>query len=112
MIPIESSLLALKLLVAGSIFFVWVVRYENIVKEFEVYGLSTQLRDLVGILKLSSAAMLLSGDPKVTIIGASIISLLMMAAFITHIRVRSPISKFIPSVVLMILSLFIAIASS
>lgn len=112
MIPIESSLLALKFLVAGSIFFVWVVRYENIVKEFEVYGISTQLRDLVGILKLSSAAMLLSGDSKVTIIGASMISLLMMAAFITHIRVRSPINKFIPSAVLMSLSLFIAIASS
>ena len=53
MIPIESILLALKILVAGSIFFVWVVRYDNIVKEFEVYGLSVQLRDLVGIFSNS-----------------------------------------------------------
>lgn len=109
MIPFESLLLAAKILVAGSIFFVWVVRYENIVKEFEVYGMSTQLRDFVGILKLSSTAMLFSSDNNVVVIGASVISFLMLAAFITHLRVRNPLNKLAPSLTLMTIGLTIAI---
>jgi hypothetical protein len=48
-------LLATKILVVTSIFFVWVVRYENIVKEFEEYGIPAWVRDLTGILKLTFA---------------------------------------------------------
>lgn len=112
MIPTDSILLALKFLVAGSIFFVWVVRYDNIVKEFEIYGLSTQLRDMVGILKLSSAAMLFSGDSSVVMTGAVVITFLMMSAFITHIRIRNPFKKIVPSLALMTFGLFIAIANA
>ena len=43
----------LQALVAASIFFVWVVRYNNIIQEFKQYGLPHWLRDLVGVLKLS-----------------------------------------------------------
>ena len=49
-----SSLVAMcKVLLCTSLFFVWVVRYESITKEFEEYNLPNWLRDLVGILKLS-----------------------------------------------------------
>ena len=48
-----------------AIFFVWVVRYENIRKEFDDYNLPTWLRDLTGILKLSFAWMLHSSDPRI-----------------------------------------------
>ena len=51
----HSVIYALKTIVAGSIFFVWVVRYREIIEEFKVYELPTWLRDLVGILKLSFA---------------------------------------------------------
>ncbi len=34
-INVQTAISALKILVAGSIFFVWVVKYENIVKEFK-----------------------------------------------------------------------------
>ena len=49
---------ALKIIVGVAVFFVWVVRYDNIKKEFIYYNLPNWLRDLVGILKISFAIML------------------------------------------------------
>ena len=51
----NTILLAMKILVATSIYFVWVVRYENIVKEFKEFDLPEWLRDVTGILKMSFA---------------------------------------------------------
>ena len=34
-----------------SVLFVWVIRYDNIIKEFKQYELPDWLRDFVGILK-------------------------------------------------------------
>ena len=61
---------ALKALVAGSIFFVWVVRYQNITEEFRSYGLPIWLRDLVGALKLSFVIMMFSADLSIVIFGS------------------------------------------
>lgn len=57
----NSLAIVLQALVASSIFFVWVVRYDNIVLEFEHYGLPSWLRDLVGILKMTLSLLLLIG---------------------------------------------------
>ena len=51
----------LQIITATSILFVWVVRYENIITEFQQYQLPIWLRDMVGILKISFAIMLLVG---------------------------------------------------
>ena len=51
----------LQIVTATSILFVWVVRYKNIIQEFEQYNLPSWLRDMVGIFKLSFAIMLLIG---------------------------------------------------
>ena len=53
--------IVLQALVAASVFFVWVVRYANIVQEFKQYALPDWLRDLVGILKLALVLLLLIG---------------------------------------------------
>lgn len=54
----------LRILLSASLFFVWVVRYENIVKEFKhEYNLPDWLRDLVGIIKLSCAGTIVTNDP-------------------------------------------------
>ena len=50
---------SLQALVAASIFFVWVVRYDNLIQEFKQYGLPDRLRDLVGILKMTFSPLLL-----------------------------------------------------
>jgi hypothetical protein len=103
-------LLAIKILVATSIFFVWVVRYKNIVKEFEEYGIPAWLRDLTGILKLTFAAMLLFGqdDRSIPLIGSFGIAALMACAQIAHIRAGTSVFRRVPSLVLLILSGVIA----
>ncbi len=42
----QDLTIPLQALVAASIFFVWVVRYDNIIQEFKQYGLPHWLRDL------------------------------------------------------------------
>lgn len=102
--------IALQALVAAAIFFVWVVRYQNIIEEFEQYGLPNWLRDLVGILKLTFSLMLLIGitRPLFAIVGGLGIAFLMACAFITHLRVKNPLSKMFPSLGLLAISLVIA----
>ena len=55
---IDVIIEALKIIAAVSVFFVWVVRYDNIKKEFQSYNLPKMFRDLVGILKISFTVML------------------------------------------------------
>ena len=105
----SSVIYALKTLAAGSIFFVWVVRYREIIEEFKAYNLPARLRDLVGILKLSFAFMLFSADSNIILLGAAGIILLIVAALITHIRVKNSFYKMLPSASLMILSIIICL---
>jgi uncharacterized membrane protein YphA (DoxX/SURF4 family) len=101
----------LQALVAASVFFVWVVRYPNIVAEFQQWRLPDWLRDSVGIVKLTLALMLLIGiDRRQFAIGGGIgLSLLMLAAFATHLRVKNPIVKMLPSLTLLALSMLIVL---
>ncbi len=98
---LESIVSALKIIVLASVLFVWVVRYQNIVNEFKKYSLPSWLRDLVGILKISFVFMMFNTDPNVVQIGAAGIFILMIAAFITHLKVKNPTIKMLPSVTLM-----------
>jgi uncharacterized membrane protein YphA (DoxX/SURF4 family) len=109
----ETLLVLLQSLVATSIFFVWVVRYDNIVLEFKEYGLPPALRDLVGILKLFFALLLIIGiwQPQYALIGAAGIAFLMGCAVITHIRVKNPAFKMAPALSLLVISVTIAVAT-
>ena len=102
--------IALQALVAASIFFVWVVRYANIVQEFKQYGLPDRLRDLVGILKMTFAMLLLIGIARrpLAVVGGLGIAILMLAAFVTHLRVKNPVVKMLPCLTLLVLSAVIA----
>ena len=102
---------ALIALVAGSTFFVWVVRYQNIAEEFKEFGLPVWLRDLVGILKLSFVIMLFSTDLTVVILGSLGIAGLMLAAMITHLKIKNPFYKMLPSMSLMLISFIIIVFS-
>ena len=108
MIFIFSVIYLIKAFIAASIFFVWVVRYREIIEEFKFYELPSWLRDLVGIFKLSFAIMLFSNDIYVTILGASGIMFLMAAAVYTHVRVKNPFHKMLPAFGLIILNFVIA----
>ena len=107
MISMFSVIYAIKTFVAASIFFVWVVRYREIIEEFKFYELPSWLRDLVGILKLSFAFMLFSDDIYVVILAGSGIIFLMVAAVFTHVRVKNPFHKMLPAFGLSVLNLVI-----
>ena len=97
----------IKVISSVAIFFVWVVRYENIRKEFDEYNLPTWLRDLTGILKLSFALMLHSSNLGIVIAGSIGITLLMLAAVATHVRLKSTFRRYIASVTMLLLSIAI-----
>jgi hypothetical protein len=102
--------ICLQALVAASIFFVWVVRYDNIIEEFKQYRLPDWLRDLVGILKLTLSVLLLIGIERgrFAIAGGLGIAFLMACAFVVHLRVKNPPFKMLPCVTLLVLSSVIA----
>ncbi len=101
----------LQALVASSIFFVWVVRYENIIQEFKQYGLPDWLRDLVGILKLTFSLLLLLGIQRASLamIGGLGIAGLMGCAFAMHLRVKNPLVKMFPCLTLLVFATVIAL---
>jgi uncharacterized membrane protein YphA (DoxX/SURF4 family) len=109
----HNFVISLQALIAGAVFFVWVVRYANIVREFEQFGLPDWLRDLVGILKLTFSLLLLLGIERgwLAVVGGSGIAILMAAAVFTHLRVRNPFAKMLPSLTLLVLSSFVVWAN-
>tara|TARA_B100001109_G_scaffold80600_1_gene65829 strand:- start:839 stop:1177 length:339 start_codon:yes stop_codon:yes gene_type:complete len=103
---IEIITTILKTAIASALFFVWVVRYKNIVKEFkEDFKYPTWLRDLTGITKLTCAALLLYPNQELQNIGLMGIITLMVFAVLTHIRIKNNFRKTIPSVALISLCL-------
>ena len=107
----QDLTISLQALVAAAIFFVWVVRYDNIIIEFKQYGLPDWLRDLVGILKLTFSLLLLIGIQRapLAVAGGIGIAGLMACAFAMHLRVKNPVFKMLPSLTLLVLSLIIAL---
>jgi len=108
----SSVIEMIKVIILASIFFVWVVRYQNIVSEFQQYGIPHWLRDFVGILKLSFAFMLQSSENQLVLLGAGGIAFLMLAALYTHFRVKNSLNKTFPAIALLSLSLIVFFASN
>ena len=106
----HSLTISLQALVTASIFFVWVVRYDNIIQEFKQYGLPDWLRDLVGILKMTFSLLLLIGIERkpLAVAGGAGIAVLMGCAFIMHLRIKNPWFKMLPCLTLLLLSAAIA----
>ena len=103
---IELLTTVLRIVISTALFFVWVVRYDNIIMEFRKdYNYPDWLRDLTGIAKLTCAVMLLSTNTELNELGLKGIITLMAFAIRTHIKVKSHPRKAIPSVLLMSLCL-------
>lgn len=99
-----------QLVVAVSIVIVWVGRFDNIVKEFKQFGYPNILRNAVGAAKISLSTLLVAGIwyPSLVLVPALLMAFLMVCALLTHLKVKNPFVKFIPSLVLLLLCLFIA----
>ena len=106
----ENIAILAQLIIAISILIVWVFRFDNIVVEFKQYDLSDLVRSMVGASKIALATLLVVGIfyKEVVFISALLMAFLMVCAQIAHIKVKNPLSKYIPSFLLLILSLFVA----
>ena len=106
----ENIALLSQIIVSISIIIVWIFRYDNIVIEFKQYKLSDLLRNIVGAAKISLATMLILGIwYKDLLIGSSLaMAFLMVCALLAHVKVKNPWPKYVPSFILLVLSLFIA----
>ena len=102
-----------QLIVAASVVFVWVFRFDNIVKEFKQYGLSDLTRTIVGSTKIALATLLVVGIwyPSLILIPALIMAFLMLSAQYFHFKAKNPWYKHMPSLLLLLLSIFIASVS-
>lgn len=104
-----SSTIA-QLVVALAVIYVWVFRFENIVREFRQYGLSDQTRTLVGATKIALATLLIVGIwyPALVLVPAVLMGGLMLAAQYFHYQTHNPLVKRAPSFILLVLCAFIA----
>ena len=99
-----------QIVIALSVCFVWIVRFDNIVKEFKQYGIPDITRNLVGATKIALSTLLITGIwyESLVLVPALLMAFLMVCAQIAHIRAKNPWFKFVPSFILLILSLFVA----
>lgn len=102
-----------QIIVALSIVYVWIFRFDNIVKEFNQYGLNNLTRNIVGTSKIALSTLLVAGIwyPSLTLIPSLLLAFLMVSAQYFHFKVSNPWQKHIPSLLLLILCLFIAAVS-
>jgi len=106
----EQISLISQLIVAVSVLYIWVFRYDNIVVEFKHYGYSDLVRNFVGASKISISALLIMGVwySEVTIYASMAMAFFMLCAQLSHLKVKNPFIKFIPSLIFLIMSLFVA----
>ena len=104
----------LQTILALSIVYVWVFRFDNIVLEFKQYELSDLTRNLVGAAKISLSTLLVAGIwfPPLVLMSSLLMAVLMVFAQLAHFRVKNPWIKHIPSFVLLVVSLLIASIAS
>jgi len=113
--------IAIKLIVGLSILNVWLLRANkstewrggdanNIVEEFETYGLPKWFMYLIGGLKSVLAVLLLASImyPQVELLAAYGIAFLMTGAVSMHFKIGDPLKKSLPAFTFLVLSLAIA----
>jgi len=98
---------SLKIIAAVSVYYVWVVRYDNIKKEFKDYNLPSIFRDFIGIIKISFTVMLQFDDNNLVILGSLGIIILMLGAVATHVKVKNPIKNVFPALTMLSIGLII-----
>jgi tellurite resistance protein TehA-like permease len=102
-----------QIIVALSIIIVWVFRFFNVEREFKQYNLSDLTRSMVGTTKIALSTLLVAGIwyPDLVLIPALLMASLMVAAQYFHFKVGNPWHKHLPSLMLLVLCLFIAAVS-
>lgn len=111
----ENIFLSLTQVILGlSVVYVWVFRFDNVVKEFKQFGLNDLTRNFVGAFKIALATLIIAGiwHSSLVQIPSVIMGLFMIAAQYFHFKIKNPFIKHLPSLILLILSAIIAIGSN
>jgi len=108
-----TFLLLAQIIVATSVAYVWIFRYDVIMKEFKEFGLSDLTRTFVGASKISLATLLIVGIwyPLLILIPSILMGFFMLAAQYFHFKIKNPFFKRLPSLFFLILCVFIALVS-
>ncbi len=106
-----NFLLGAQIIVSLSVAYVWIFRYAVIINEFKQFGLSDLTRTFVGAFKVSLATLLVTGIwfHQLIAIPAILMGLCMLAAQYYHFKINNPFIKRLPSLILLILCVFITL---
>ncbi len=109
----DNLTIVCQLIVAISVLIVWIFRFHNVEKEFNQFGLSVTIRSAVGASKIALATLLLVGisQPFYTFYAAAFMGFFMLSAQYFHFKVKNPFKQRIPSLVFLVLCVFIALQS-
>jgi hypothetical protein len=109
----NNLIVVLQIVVAVSVYYVWTFRMENVIKEFNQFGLSVSTRNIVGTSKISLATLLLAGIWFPSIVGyaAGLMGFFMLSAQFFHFKNDSPLIKRLPSSLFLIACLLITLIS-
>ena len=119
---VEYFVIALQLVVALGILNVWMLRSgkrtpfrggdaKNLREEFAAYGLPFWFMCVVGVLKVSLAVALIAAIWIHPVAQPAAIGLgvLMLGAFVMHLKVKDPIKKALPSIAVLAMCTAIAL---
>lgn len=114
----------LQLFVAFGLLNVWLIRCNkrteyrganacSLKNEFAAYGLPSWSFYVIGFIKIGAALLLLLGlwIPILVFPSALVVSLMMVGALGMHIKVRDPIKKSLPALIMLICSIGICVGS-
>ncbi len=109
----EHISLFFQVVVAVSVLIVWVFRYHNVIAEFKQFGHSDVFRNFVGASKIAISTLLLTGIcyENLTPYAAVAMAVFMLAAQLSHLRVKNPFLQRLPSLVFLLMSAFVALFS-
>ena len=115
----------LNLVIAFSIFNVWIIRYnqetkwrgkdsKSLKEEFQVYGLPIWFMYIIGLLKLSLSILLIIGMwfPKIGFYASLTMIVLMIGALLMHLKVNDPLKKSLPALTIIVLLIGAILQSS
>ena len=109
----ENLLSLAQMVLAISVAYVWIFRYDNVVKEFRQFELNDLTRNFVGVTKIALATLLFAGIwyPSLVQIPSVLMGLFMISAQYFHFKIKNPLIKHLPSLILLILCAVIALKS-
>lgn len=115
---------ALQIVIALGLLNVWLLRSEKVTEyrggsaqslkdEFKAYGLPDWFFQLIRVLKIGSAVLLIIGIwvPIVVAPAAAVVLILMLGAIGMHIKVKDPVMKSLPALILLVLSAIVLFRS-